>query len=251
MPGESINLLAFVITISILVSLLIIGYVILFLVKQNKPASTSSNANGVQGRTGPYGFQGRPNAGPQGTSARGAQGYEGPQGFQGFVGTVRGNTSSFSGPQQHRLDATDDNSTSFNATGVPFIDAKDFTVDWRKVARKDLTASLVTMSCSNVQVWPTINGLKLFSFNVTLRNEFRLLDATQRRILGFNGYGSFVIDSDDGTNYISLVEVQVISTVVLKLIFRLAPDAGFTSENPRPSIPAYTLQYSIVYTAVP
>lgn len=244
-----INLLAFVIIMSILVIILIAGMIVLFLVKQNK---NSSNTNGPQGIKGPQGFQGKNDS----IGAQGSQGPQGVQGLRGFQGQPNDSTTttySIVGFQDHILNATDQITTSFSATNGALTTVQ-FEVGWQKISRVNQTSSLATISCSTVQVWPKGLLQKELSFNVTLRDDFKLNEIDQRVILGFSGYGSFANAASGGTNFINLVSVQIVplSQTLLRLTFRLAPATGNTTTSPPPPFsPLYTIQYSITYTAVP
>lgn len=108
MPGEDgINILAFVISISILVAILVIAVIILFIIKAGKNTNSGTGPQGSQGRQGVSGSIG----------VSGVQGDIGLRGTQGPVGNGAGNATAVI----NNLTFTSSTDTRFNSGALPNI----------------------------------------------------------------------------------------------------------------------------------
>lgn len=252
MPGEDgINILAFVISISILVAILVIAVIILFIIKAGK---NSNNANGSQG---PQGFRGlNGTVGPTGAQGDIGKGVQGPPGG-GSAGTAR----TFTASVKHQPVGSDSQNTAFVGAIAPVPPEpgnggyKFLNVSF---TRTPTTTSLgernfITMTCSLVVVFPPQTDQQNFGFNITLPNGFELLAVDPLNIYGWNGYGNVPRGSAVGVLQAALIDVQASAVNTFRLVYGTAitgatPNGVTWTTGPQP--PVWELQYNISYIGV-
>jgi len=228
------NVSAFIIAASVLLSVLIVTTIILFIIKKNKGGSSSNGAQGPQGRVGTSGTIG----------PTGVQGVLGSRGVQGFASISGGGSSNTDG----QLPSLTYNNFGPDTEAGPIItlggidppDSIDLSTAYRRINRNVIISGMITF-------FVVLPNKVNFNFDIELPEQAPLNSVDS--VISFEGLATPERQVGTATN-VDLVRVDVPNTTRITLHY-LMGNADGSLWNGAGAAPSYRTMFTVTYFTTP